>query len=88
MELEGRYLKYSEGEEPVPTEQEVIPRFRNVARLIPIRARNIEETITEQLTENIDYEINPETINELRRLVNTENQGGTVGGYDYPIQAG
>ena len=86
MELEGSYLKCSE--EQIPTDEQAIRpierRFRNVARLIPIRARNIEETITEQLTENIDYEINPETINELRRLVNEESQDE----YGYPDQAG
>ena len=86
MELEGGYLKCSE--EQIPTDEQAIRpierRFRNVARLIPIRARNIEETITEQLTENIDYEINPETINELRRLVNEESQDE----YGYPDQAG
>lgn len=84
MELEGRYLKYSEGEQPQPTEQEVIPRFRNVARLVPRRARNIEETVTEQITEDISEDI----INQLRRLVNTENQDEIVDGYDYPNQAG
>ena len=84
MELEGRYLKSSE--EQIPTDEQAIRpierRLRNVARLIPMRARNIEETVTEQLTENINYEINPETINELRRLVNGESQD------EYPNQAG
>ena len=86
MELDGRQHKYSE--EQIPTDEQAIRpierRLRNVARLIPMRARNIEETITEQLTENIDYEINPETINELRRLVNEESQDE----YGYPDQAG
>lgn len=81
MEIEGRNVKYSEGEESVPTE---LPRLRNVARLIPMRARNIEETVTEQITEDIGEDI----INELRRLVNTENQDEVVDGYEYPNQAG
>jgi hypothetical protein len=39
MELEHRYLKSSQGEEPVPTEQEVLrPRLQNLATLIPMIA--------------------------------------------------
>lgn len=89
IELEGRNVKYSEEQEP-NDELEVprLRRLRNIGRLIPMRARNIEETITEQLTENIDYEINTETINELRRLVNEESQDEEVVGYEYPDQAG
>ena len=89
IELEGRYLKSSEEPMPMPTDEAAVrPRLRNIRRLIPMRARDIEESMVEQLTENINYELNHEIINELNRLVNGESQDEEVVGYEYPDQAG
>jgi hypothetical protein len=85
MELEGRQHKYSE--EPMPTDEVAVrPRLRNIRRLIPMRARDMEEVMVEQMTENINEEVNQEIINELHRLVNGESQDEDR--YDYPDQAG
>jgi hypothetical protein len=89
IELEGRKNKYSE--EAIPTDEvEVRPRLRNIRRLIPMRARDIEQGLTaeEELTEIMNHELNREFINELHRLVDVESQDEEVVGYDYPDQAG
>jgi hypothetical protein len=89
IELEGRKNKYSE--ESIPTDEvEVRPRLRNIRRLIPMRARDIEQGLTaeEELTEIMNHELNREFINELHRLVDVESQDEEVVGYDYPDQAG
>ena len=89
IELEGRYLKSSEEPMPMPTDEAAVrPRLRNIRRLIPMRARDMEEVMVEQMTENINEEVNQEIINELHRLVNGESQDEDGYDYEYPDQAG